>query len=316
MNPQREAYERIGSIRQVRVLVPSPPACIEEPWFADDPAMAGGAEDVVLPTTGGALSWDELSESDPELALWCADRWLGAWRRLPQPPAHLGATRQSLHALGEYLMSPYRRSVNGKIGLRYTYGGIGTPFVLGDRQLRIDESGLWLEGPEGVQNIPMNSLRVAGEAIGILPAPLTDLYESDLRVDIDAALILDRGSISFIGEWFGFATSVLEQLRAEADAEDAALTRVQIWPEHFDLAIELGTDSARASLGASPGDDKHEGPYFYVAPWSSPPPSAYWDGHGFVGAQLELSALTDVDDQRSAVLGFFRRGLVLLNESS
>ncbi len=315
MNPQREAYERIGGSRPVRVLVPSPPACTDEPWLADDPAVAGGEDDVVLPTTGGGLSWDELSQSDPDLATWCADRWLGAWRRLPQPPTQLGATRQSLHAFAEYLMSPYRRSVNGKIGLRYTYGGIGTPFVSGDRQLRIDESGLWLESPEGTQSISMHSLRLVGEEIGIVPAPPSDLYESELRVDLDAALVVDRGSISFIGEWFGFAMSVLEQLRAEADPEDAAMTRSQIWPEHLDIAIELGKDSARASLGASPGDDKHESPYFYVAPWSSPPPSAYWDGVGFVGAQLELTALADVDDQRSAVLGFFRRGLRLLSES-
>jgi hypothetical protein len=316
MNPQREAYDRIGGNRPVRVLVPSPPASELEPWLADDPAVAGSDEDAVLPTTGGQLSWDELSADNPDLASWCADRWLGAWRRLPQPPNQLGATRRSLQALGEYLMTPYRRKANGKIGLRYTYGGFGTPFIPGDKQLRVDEAGLWLETPDGTLTIPTTSLRDAADELGIVAAPPSDIYESDVRVDIDAAQLIDRASVSFIGEFFGFSMSVLEQLRAEADPADAALTRAQIWPEHFDLAIELGTDPVRASLGASPGDQKHEGPYFYVAPWNPPEANPYWDGHGFVGAQLELTALADVDDQRSAVLGFFRRGLRLLEESA
>ena len=80
-----------------------------------------------------------------------------------------------------------------------------------------------------------------------------------------------------LADWFGFGCSVLEELRA--GAPDADATRCQLWPEHFDLAIELGdADSgARAAYGASPGDAGHPDPYLYVSPWSEPPADPHWN---------------------------------------
>jgi hypothetical protein len=72
--------------------------------------------------------WDELTADDPQLAAWCADRWLGAYRRLAPLPSTFAATRDALHEVAEQTVSPARAEVNGKIGLRYTRGGFGTPF--------------------------------------------------------------------------------------------------------------------------------------------------------------------------------------------
>src|SRR5919204_675772 len=48
---------------------------------------------------------------------------------------------------------------------------------------------------------------------------------------------------------------------------------IHLWPEHFDVAIELG----EATFGVSPGDENHPEPYAYVAPWNPPPPGDFWN---------------------------------------
>ena len=117
-----------------------------------------------------------------------------------------------------------------------------------------------------------------------------------------------------MGDWFGFVTSVLEQLRAEAPPEWEA-SRVQIWPEHFDAAVEIGNEQAeqRAGLGGSPGDAAHPEPYLYVAPWTAQPEGELWQASGFPGAELSYAELLAAPDQRSAALEFFRIRLTALN---
>ena len=103
-----------------------------EPWFADDPVNAPvtGERPVVSPVPNGGLTWDELAAKEPELAEWCADRWLGAWKAL-DPIDDLDvftATRRGWHAVAEHVVAPARHRANTKIGLRFTRGGFGTPF--------------------------------------------------------------------------------------------------------------------------------------------------------------------------------------------
>ncbi|MGH8874984.1 MAG: hypothetical protein ACRDVM_07020, partial [Acidimicrobiia bacterium] len=111
------------------MLEPSPPAVHEGPWFADDPVNAPGeGRPVVSPIPNGGLTWDDLAAGDEELARWCADRWLGARRRLVQLPDGFASTREALHQLAHYVLAPARHSANTKIGLRFTRGGFGSPF--------------------------------------------------------------------------------------------------------------------------------------------------------------------------------------------
>jgi hypothetical protein len=90
---------------------------------------------------------------------------------------------------------------------------------------------------------------------------------------------------------------------------------VQLWPEHFDLALEIGNEQAerRAALGGSAGDDTHPEPYLYVAPWSARPEGELWQARGFPGAELPYAELLAAPDPRATALEFFRVRLAALN---
>lgn len=246
------------------MLEPSPPANTAPPWFADDPVAREGAPEgrrIVSPVRTGDVLWDELCADDDALAAWCADRWLGAYRRLTTLPASYAATRDTLHELAERVVSPARERANGRIGLRYTRGGFGTPFFGDDEQLRV-------EGPELVRVTP------AGD---------------EAREPLEA----DAPSVAALGDVYGFATNVLETLRAELP-ESAQAGRVQLWPEHFDVGLDLhraGTSEAIVA-GVSPGDEHHAEPYVYVV--------------GTELVVLEYPALLAAPDQRAEALGFLR----------
>jgi hypothetical protein len=290
----------------VRVLEPSPPAVHDEPWFADDPTERGedGGIQVVSPVTSGDLLWSEAAGVDPE---WAAARWLGPYKPLQPAPPTLGATRESLHRLAERVISPARQRDNGKIGLRWTLGGFGTPFFGADAQIRVDGDALVIDTSAGQRRHELTTLRDAAAAIGF------DLDGADEQRD-DAPLEIDPTAVRFVGDWFGFVTSVLEQLRAEAPPEWEP-SRVQLWPEHFDVAVELGNEQAdrRAGCGGSPGDEGHAEPYLYVAPWTARPDGELWQASAFPGAELSYAELLAAPDQRGAALEFFRVRLAALN---
>lgn len=278
MNPRAEAYQKLAGEFEVTVLEPSPPAVTEFP-FADDPVVPDEVPEgrlVVCPVPHhGDLTWDELCRQRPELAEWCAERWLGAWRRLEVLPARFAETRLALHRVAAEVVSPARLPEK-ELALRYTRCGFGTPFFDDggvDRQVRVQHGELVRQGGESEER------------------------ESLAGVDIPAAHAL--------GEFFGFGCSILEELRAENGDEDPSLT--QLWPEHFDVAIELGLESAgrRATYGASPGDEDHDEPYVYVSVWEkSKAQGELWNASGFAGAELSYSELLAADDQRRTALEF------------
>ncbi len=286
------------------MLEPSPPTVTKAPWFADDPIALGEgpfARSVVSPVSNGDVQWDELARGDEELAEWCASRWLGAWRRLEQPPEHLVRTRSALHKVAEHVISPTRKRANGKIALRYTWGGFGTPFFGNDVQIRVAGDALIVQVGERVQHGRLTTLEDAAEFIGY------DLTRYDLA-GADEPLEVDADASCWLGDWFGFASSVLQQLRAESPNE-LEVSRVQLWPEHFDLAVELGSEQEgrRATYGMSPGDQQHEEPYVYVSPWEGVPDDAVlWNARGFRGAELSYDELLRDGDQREQALAFLR----------
>src|SRR3954451_7190869 len=151
-DPRTEAFERLGGRYEVRVLEPSPPAIAEGPWFADDPAARGDVpegREVVSPVGTGDVLWNDLARDDPELAACCAERWLGAYRRLELAPPGLVEARLALHHVAENVMTPARQAANGKIALRYTAGGFGTPYFGDDTQVRVEGAELITESPAG-----------------------------------------------------------------------------------------------------------------------------------------------------------------------
>ena len=86
-----------------------------------------------------------------------------------------------------------------------------------------------------------------------------------------------------------------------------APTPPQLWPEHFDVAIELGDEAAgkRATYGASPGDQEHPEPYLYVATWAAPPEGPLWNATAFGGAELSYGELLAAEDRRAAAHEFY-----------
>src|ERR1700754_852271 len=84
-NPRAEAEDKLGGDFEARVLEPSPPS-VGPPGYTDDPVAPGEVpegRDLVSPVHNrGDLTWDEIVSEDPDLGPWCAERWLGGWKRL------------------------------------------------------------------------------------------------------------------------------------------------------------------------------------------------------------------------------------------
>jgi hypothetical protein len=319
-----EAGERIGSRYDPRVLEPSPPADDRLPYLARDPLATGWPSDetprrsVVSPVGTADVTWDGLCLDDEGLRPWCAARWLAALEPLTPPPPGLDATTRSLHAVAEQVMAPWRRHHQDRIGLRWTLGGFGTPFVPGDRQLRVEDGHLVLQEPGGVRSVPLRSLAACAElastggagqdpSVGVIPG-----LEVDPDQDVDPDLEVDPAAAGWLGRWFGFGTRVLEELRV--GEPDADRRRVQLWPEHFDVAVDLGDGMARATFGVSPGDDEHDGPYLYVAAWEP----GRLEGTArrdpaFNGVSLPVAELLGLAEQLDAARAFFEEHRLLLD---
>ena len=277
-----EAQAIAGDAFVARVLEPSPsPAALVAPWFADDPVREPSSDGrpVVGPVNGPdvALTWDEWLADHPPHAAWASARWLGARPSVPVPPRTWSAAqRRAVHALAAGVLSPARQRVNGKIGLRWTLGGFGTPFFGDDqRQVRVDRTGV-----------------------------ITQTGDDSVRVD-PLPPDVDPDAVTWLGDVFGFAWSVLEALRADLDAPDDA--RVQLWPEHFDAAVAEDP----ATYGVSPGDDDVDEPYVYVSLWHEDAAMGSpdrWNATHFPGAVAPVHELHTVDaalawlrDKRDAI---------------
>ena len=309
-NARLEAQEVVGDRFEARVLEPSPPAVVDREWLADDPVAVEDAVrslPVVSPVPSGDLSWDEWLRTRPEHAAWAAARWLGAYRRVPAPPPTLLETRLALHRLAVYVVSPARRRVNGKLGLRWTLDGFGTPFFGADEQVRVEGTRLVRQQGEAAKAEPITTLANAA-ALTLDGSPDDDgAAEFDVPAvgDLDEELAIDPVSAAFLGEWYGFAYSVLEELRGDRESVEA--TRVQLWPEHFDAAFDCLPADRRATFGFSPGDAAVADPYVYVLPRHIDDASRLlWNAQSFSGAILLLRELATAPDPRAAAMQFLR----------
>ena len=191
-------------------------------------------------------------------------------------PDGFAAAVTALHKVAEEVVAPARKPDN-EIALEATPGGFGTPSFEWEgatHQVRV----------EGVELVRETDGEQRSEA---------------LDVDPEAAGVL--------AAWYEFGTEILERVRGEANASEAP-TEPILWPEHFDVAIEMGDEAAgaRATYGFSPGDEDHPEPYLYVAPWTAQPPGEFWNARGFGGAELGYADLLVAGDARKAALDFIR----------
>ena len=224
-------------------------------------------------------------------------------------PASFAATRESLRALACYVIAPARKSRNGRIGLRATGIGFGTPRF--DDGTRITVSGDLLAIDPG-DRIPITTLRAAAKFIDISltsdPGVGTDLPpyapDDDLMVDVHASRAL--------GAWYTFADRVLRDLAAT----EPTISEAQLWPEHFDLATQLDLDrGTKVNVGFSPGDHFCDDPYVYVGPPDVIRLSdAFWNAP--FGALLGYDELTSTTSPENQARAFLAKGLDLLRTSS
>lgn len=189
-------------------------------------------------------------------------------------PSAFASTVATLHRVAEEVVSPAR--TDGHIWLQATPGGFGTPvfqFDGADHQVRV----------EGVELV-----RRAGEA--------------ERREPLD----IDPEASRALADWYALGDAVLERLIAGAGPDDAP-SPVRLWPEHFDIAIEFGSEAGgtRANYGFSPGDADHDEPYAYVGPWSAEVSGELWRATGFPGAELTHTELRVAADPARAALDFF-----------
>jgi hypothetical protein len=216
-------------------------------------------------------------------------------------PGSYAAGRLGLHRVAEQIVAPARKPDN-EIALQATPGGFGTPsFAHGGESHQVRVEGVQLVHLRGgsESRAPLESLRQAGALVSDLLAEDADLDSAPLEIDAEAAAAL--------AAWYALADEALERLIAEA-GPDAAPSAAALWPEHFDLAIESGSEDAgrRANYGFSPGDEQHPEPYVYVGPWRADVAGEFWNATGFKGAELGYAELLRADDPLQAALEFCR----------
>lgn len=318
-NPQEDAQRLLPPGYAASVLESSPPAVNDGEYKADDPATPVQQDPSlanVTPTTAGDVTWDEMARRYPDLAGFAADHWLGAWSRLGSLPDDYTATVSSLGQLAFHAIAPARYGEQGKIGLRYTFRGFGTPFYGRDRQIRIEDDHLVVQEAGAAFAEQVTSVREAARLAGVEYSETwgPSWHDPPAAADPDQPLALDREAVRACSQILGFGFSILEQLRVEARPEEKA-SRVQLWPEHFDAAVEIGVDDSyrRAGFGVSPGYAAHVEPFVYVSPWTKDwLDDPYWNADFFGGSILRYSELMTAGNQRETALDFLRKGLEIL----
>ena len=234
-------------------------------------------------------------------------------RELPQG---YSAMREGLHQIAFFAVAPARYKVAGRMGLKDTPGGFGTPEF--DGQVARVEGGLLVHEQDGnVATQTITTIRSAAEFFGnpYEAEWFADFHDPLAPADPDTDLSVDEDATRAIGEWFEFGFRVLNEVRSHG-AEGDDVTEVQLWPEHFDPATELGDyeRGQRASFGASPGDGAHAEPYLYVASWSEiDRADPFWNDESFNGGSLGYAELLASSDPESAALDFYLQGYKTLH---
>ncbi len=228
---------------------------------------------------------------------------------LPEIPRAYAVTRDALHGLAEHVVSAAYFHATGHIGLRHSPRGFATP-VFGDRErVRVDGTALVHERAATVRRHELTTLRAAAAFVGV-PLGAPDVYTAATSPDPDAILPIDRDAALLLADWYALGGALLDDLRV-AHREPSTLP--QLWPEHFDLACELGDADAgtRANYGASPGDTTIPTPYLYVGPWNAERRTGILAMHPFGGA-ITYDELRAAREAGAAGWEFFSEAAALL----
>jgi hypothetical protein len=223
-------------------------------------------------------------------------------------PDGFTTTRDALHALACYVISPARKARTGRIGLRPTGEGFATPRFDDGSRIVVRGDQLAVEPGDA---IVITTLRAAAPFLHVElnpdPGVGSDLppFEPDTPLDVDTTASLALGQV------YGLGQSVLDRFRGRLTQGSATISEAQLWPEHFDLAVVVELAGGRGvNVGFSPGDSFLDEPYTYVGPHDMTGLEGdYWNA-GF-GAYLPYSAMDD-DTRADSALAFIEKGFTLL----
>ena len=200
---------------------------------------------------------------------------------LAELPTTFADTRDVLQRVAVHIVARARNQAGAhSIGLRVTPGGFGTP-EFGPDVTRVRVSGgLILRESGGPDDATSVALGIDGATLGELAHVAGVDLAADLDVghdtpplgDVDEPLHVDEAAARALAGWFAKTNAALDHVVA-AVGGGAAPTLVQLWPEHFDAALDLAAaPGQRVNLGGSPGDTYHADPYLYVGPWTDERP--------------------------------------------
>lgn len=129
----------------------------------------------------------------------------------------------------------------------------------------------------------------AAARIGLEASRLDDVYSDGSELDPEEEIHLDPESARQVAHALALGDQALRSFNESADPI--------LWPEHFDVAIEIG----EVTYGVSPGDRYADGPYAYV---SRPGPFSgeFWNAP--FGAARPLTEL----DRVAGIVAFFGAG--------
>jgi hypothetical protein len=207
-------------------------------------------------------------------------------------------TREALHAVAEHVLAPARHRATGRIGLWVTPLGFGTPPFPGpngaDRQILVRGVDLVVRDGDAEQVAPLTTIGDAAARIGIEPGASPEVYDPVTPLQPGAPLALDPSAAAEVAAWFALGNEALQQFRSSINHETSD---IQLWPEHFDVALTAD----RVNFGASPGDADHPEPYLYVGPFD-PQDGPFWNEP--FGASMPRDRVPDV----AAALDFLLEG--------
>ena len=226
-------------------------------------------------------------------------------------PVTFAPTRDALHALAEQVLAPARYHAEGRIGLINTPGGFGTPVYGAGERARVEGIELVHERPGATQRVPITNLSHAARFVGAPLGAPADLYPPATTADPDASLAIDADAARILAAWLEIGATLLDELRDDYATQEPSAP--QLWPEHFDLACDLGNLDAgtRATYGVSPGDADIAEPYLYVSPWEASRRTGVLGRKPF-GAACSYRELGAEGDGRNAGRAFFSDCAALL----
>lgn len=232
-------------------------------------------------------------------------------------PDSFVATRESLLRVAVHIVARARSQATGRFGLRPTVGGFGTP-EFGDDLTRVRVSGaLLVRETGGTDGATSTVIDIGGSTL----AELAEVARVDLAADLDVGhdtpplgdttvpLVVDPASATALAAWYGLVGTALDRV-TEQLPEEAAPTMAQLWPEHFDVALDAAAaEGRRVNLGGSPGDGSRPQPYAYVGPWTDDRPgdASFWNAP--FGAVLGYGDLDGYDDPTTALTEFYLDGV-------